>query len=191
MNVLPKNVLSIAPQKEGVSIIERTDLAHVLCTTAVDSKRVAETLGRALDIEIPLLPGPAMIVDGRAAFWLSPRSWLIEMPEDQEDQTLRGVAAAFPDKTVHASRYNDYLCWLDVEGPIANDLMMQGGYVSLEPEGLQVGHLKRTIFADIPVIILRRERELWTVAVERSHARYFLDWMLDVLNNGQCQTKRA
>jgi heterotetrameric sarcosine oxidase gamma subunit len=55
-------------------------------------------------------------------------------------------------------------------------MLSQGGFISLERTGLPIGHMKRTLFADVPVLIWRRALSNWSLAIERSRAGYLAEW---------------
>jgi len=112
---------------------------------------------------------------GRRAIWLTPRSWLICC--DSESELIERVESAFPDKLVHATLFTDALCWLELWGPAAIDLLTEGGFVSLERNGLPVGHAKRTPIAQIPVVVVRESADTWLLGMERSRASYFVQWL--------------
>ena len=164
------------PERDDLNIFAETGHAHLLCTTAVDAEALADKLGRALAVDVPLTPGPVMITEDRAAMWLSPRSWLIRLPKTSEDQAMGSVLEAFPDRDVHISRYSDQFCWLGIEGAASENMLAQGGFISLERTGLPLGHMKRTLFADVPVLIWRRALSNWSLAIERSRAGYLAEW---------------
>jgi heterotetrameric sarcosine oxidase gamma subunit len=72
---------------------------------------------------------------------------------------------------------SDYLLWLELEGGGAESLLKRGGFLSLEAGGLPVAHFKRTLVADVPVLIWRRAPTTWRVGLERSRFQYFVDWI--------------
>lgn len=172
-----KSTLVSVPRRDDLKIYEEVGHAHLLCTVAVDAEVLAAELGRVLAVDVPLIPGPVLSAGDRAAMWLSPRSWLIRLPDSAEDETMDAVLDAFPDRAVHISRYSDQLCWLGIEGAASEKMLAQGGYISLERTGLPVGHVKRTLFADVSVLIWRRAQAEWSLAVERSRADYLAEWL--------------
>lgn len=163
--------------RPGFDVIERGDLGCVLCTAAVDSFEVIEELSSLAEIQIPHAPGPVAQTDERWAMWLSPRSWLIVCAPPDESKLVASINAATTDRVLLASFYTDYLCWLSLEGEVAEDVLRQGSYISLAAEGLPAGHAKRTLVAGIPVIIFRRAATRWVLGIERSRARYIVEWL--------------
>jgi heterotetrameric sarcosine oxidase gamma subunit len=154
----------------GVMLRERADIGCVLVTSAVDSGEVVATAG----VELPL--GHGEVKNG--ALWLSPRSWLVRCRIEEELPLVMRVNAAFPDKRVHAVRFTDALCWLELSGAEARGCLTEGGFVSLEPGGLPVGHAKRTWIAAVAAVVVHESDSVWLVAVERSRGRHFADWLI-------------
>ena len=94
-----------------------------------------------------------------------------------EPKLLDSINTHFPDRSIHASAFSDYLCWLSLEGEAAEDALRQGGFISLANEGLPPGCARRTLMAGIPAIIYRKTAIKWTIGIERSYASYFSDWL--------------
>jgi heterotetrameric sarcosine oxidase gamma subunit len=155
---------------------ERTDIGCVLLTSAVPTAQIIGSAIQASGVELPLVPGAIKTGVGRAALWLSPRSWLIHCGIEEETRLVCGLNQAFPDKLAHAVPYTDQLCWFELSGQAGLDLLTEGGFVSLDRGGLPVGHAKRTLIAQIAVVLVRESERDWLVAVERSRARYFVEW---------------
>jgi heterotetrameric sarcosine oxidase gamma subunit len=163
---------------DTVVLRERADIGCVLLTTAVDSVEIATAVGQSAGLDLPLAPGMIFTAPGRKAIWLSPRSWLIHCGVAEEKELVAHLNAVFPDKLVHAAAYTDYLCWLELSGAGALDLLTEGTFLSLERDGLSVRHAKRTLIAQVMALIVHERESVWLVAVERSRARYFADWLI-------------
>ncbi len=165
--------------REDVSIVERDSDGCVLLTSAVEAEKIIEVLSRALTMNIPTAPGTVSEEGDRTVSWLSPRSWLVHTAADEADDVIEAVGRAFPERRVHASSYGDHMCWFDIKGKGAEDLLRQGGFLSLERAGLPVNAIKRTLVAGIPLLIRRCAENVWQVGVERSRADYFVGWMTE------------
>jgi len=177
----------------GVVLRERADIGCVLLTAAVDIPEAASvdrvettsisnldpaaTASKVAQVTLPRAPGSVTTTHTRTALWLSPRSWLIHCAVDEEANLVSQLNAAFPDKLLHAVPFTDALCWLELSGEGALDLLQEGGFLSLERDGLAIGHAKRTLLAQVAVIIFRASQDAWLVGVERSRARYFVTWL--------------
>ena len=68
-----------------------------------------------------------------------------------------------------------------MSGAASIDLLTESSFISLERGGLPVGHAKRTLIAQIAAVIVHESENTWMIAVERSRARYFADWLSDSL----------
>lgn len=165
---------------DGVSVRERADFGCILCSAAVDPATVSCRLSGIISLEWPRCAG-AFASDSRCtAIWLSPRAWLIQCRLEDEWPLVREIEARFSDKTVHACLFTDYLGWLELAGPSVPHVCAQAGFISLESGGLPVGHAKRTLFADIPAVVVHRSSHDGLVGVERSRLRYLVDWLASI-----------
>jgi len=70
-----------------------------------------------------------------------------------------------------------------LSGRGSSGLLKQGAFLSLERDGLAADHAKRTAVAGIAAILVRRGDDVWLVGIERSRARYFVDWLIDRARN--------
>lgn len=161
---------------------ERSDIGAVLVTVTRPSAAFAKKLSKALGCDLPSIHGEMTKVDSKHAIWLTPRSWILICAPDTEADLVAAVTKAFPGHEAHASRFTDALGWLTLEGASVDALLRQGGFISLQSEGLPVGQAKRTLLAGIPAVILRDTETQWTIGVERSRARYFADWLSGLTN---------
>ena len=168
-----------APLSGAAMLRERADIGCLLLTSAVDTDVTAvAAASTAVGIDLPREAGRIQTSDRRLALWLSPRSWLVHCPIDEEIGLTARVNGAFPGKRVHAVCLTDHFCWIELSGRGSSGLLEQGAFLSLEPGGLAAGHAKRTAVAGIAAILVHRGDNVWLVAVERSRARYFADWLM-------------
>lgn len=164
-------------RSETVSLVERADLGSVLLSTAIDmDSGTREALGKA-GVQVPEQSGAVTRHRSGTAIWLSPRSWLIQCPAIEGADLARSISSLAPSKLLHAVCFTDALCWIELSGSGAADLLSEGGFLSLERGGIQVGFAKRTLIAQINVIVVRESLTMWLLGVERSRASYFLEWL--------------
>jgi heterotetrameric sarcosine oxidase gamma subunit len=165
-----------------VSLAEHADIGCVWLTCATDAAAILAPLVAALGYDLPR-EGGAMIRTGECtAIWMNPRAWLLRCPPAAETETVALVAAAFPDRLVHASAFTDFLCWFSLKGDSAVDFLKQGGFLSLAQNGLRAGHAKRTMIAGIPAILCHEDPSHWLVGVERSRAAYLHGWLTSLIS---------
>lgn len=160
-----------------VSVRDLVQLRHVLVVSSVDTDVAVPAFRETTGIDMPAEPGTVCDAAIGTAFWLSPRSWLLRLPANGEAAVLDGIGTGFPDHRIHAMPYSDALHWFEITGPGGAGLLARGGFVSLSTDGFPTGHCKRTLIADIPLLIWRRETDVWEIGCERSRARYFSDWV--------------
>lgn len=163
--------------RSRVSIRERDDIGCLLLNSAVDVGEIHAVVSTATGIVLPLAPGAISRGANRLGLWLTPRSWLLQCALDEDFTLAERINAAFPDKIVHAAHFSDDLCWLELIGEGTLTLLREGGFVSLERDGLPAGNAKRTLIAGVSVIAIRFEESGWMIGVERSRARYFVEWL--------------
>ena len=120
------------PTARGVFVSELSGGGCVHCSSTVAAHEILDELSDAVGLSLPAKPGVATDNKGRWAFWMSPRSWLVSVDADREGALVASVAERFPDRRVHASRFSDYLFWMSVSGEGAEDLLRQGGFLSVE-----------------------------------------------------------
>lgn len=167
-----------APRQIGdVTLAEMRDNGAVLVTATGPLSGDLTRLSKTLAVDLPRVHGATATDQDRRAIWLTPRSWIVTCAPGDEKLLVDNVALAFPDHTVLASPYSDALCWLSLDGGGAEDLLRQGSFLSFSTSGLPVGHAKRTLVAGIPAVVQRRGETAWTIAVERSRAHFFVDWL--------------
>ncbi|MDQ2067790.1 sarcosine oxidase subunit gamma family protein [Xinfangfangia sp. CPCC 101601] len=155
-------------------IHDRADLAAVL-VVATDDDAAAELA--SIGLTVPTGAGPMVAQDGLQAIWLSPRSWVIQCAPEAEMALVARINAAFDDRRITASLFGDHLAWIEISGADPQALLRRGGFVSLDAGGIAPGSAKRTLVAEVNVILCHIEPGRLLAGVERSRARYFVDWL--------------
>jgi heterotetrameric sarcosine oxidase gamma subunit len=158
-------------------LAERSDLGTLLVTAAIDPIAARSELRARLDFDVPLEANATPKADRYRTLWLTPRSWIVQCPADEERALALEINKAFPKKEVHAVPVTDQLCWLELSGAHAPNLLSERGFISLEPAGLPIGCAKRTRLAEVAVIALHLDSQSWLLGVERSRAMYLARWL--------------
>lgn len=165
------------PGRRATSVSERADVGCVLLTAATDLDPGTNEAIRHLQLKLPDAAGVIVTDGSRRALWLSPRSWLIQCGVADDTTLITSVNSLGPERLLHAVCFTDALCWFELSGAGAQDLLTEGGFLSLERAGIPVGFSKRTLIAQINVIVVREDLTTWMVGVERSRAGYFSEWL--------------
>ena len=141
-------------------IYQRSDVGAVLITTVGQTAVQADALAKTIGRKLPSTYGKIESFMGYPAIWLTPCSWIILCAQGSEGELLDSVSRDFPDRTAHASLHSDALGWITLEGKMAESLLRQGSFLTLESSGIPVGSAKRTPVAGIPAIIIREKARL-------------------------------
>jgi len=161
-----------------VKLLERADIGCVLVASAVEASAVTGPLGASAGCAFPLMADAGVSTDFPRALWLNPRTWILQCDVEQEGSLVARLNESFADRRVHATRFSDALCWFEWTGPTTFDLLRRGGFISLDREEFPVGRCKRTLIAAVAVFIVRDREECMLLGVERSRARYFVEWVI-------------
>lgn len=175
----PFGIRSVVPFQSVSDLVieERSDLSCVFVNAAVDAGPVADRIFASTGVRIPLRSRQVVRNADGTALWLSPRSWLVHCEREREASIVSSIAGEFPQKEVHAIPYTDNVVWLTLSGSTAEQVLRSGGFISLAQSVLGIDEVKRTLVGGIPAVVLRERGDAWTIAVERSRARYFLSWL--------------
>ena len=160
-----------------LTLIERADVGGILVLVSDDGDKLTDQLETLLGVQLPRCHGATGGSQGHPTIWMTPRSWLVTCTHVDEAALCVKTAAAFPDRSVHATRFGDYLCWLELSGEGAENALEQGSFVSFNTAGLEPQHAKRTPVAGIPAVLFRQSYQTWWIGIERSRAAYFLNWL--------------
>jgi heterotetrameric sarcosine oxidase gamma subunit len=174
---LARVVGGLGSQGAETELIDRADIGCLLLSTSVEPRLYLAAIEAIAGVVPPVGPGPVGTRGLRQAIWMTPRSWILLCPLGDEEEILWSFADGFPERDVHAFRYSDQLCWLELCGAGAEDLLRAGSFLSLDGSGLATGWAKRGLVAGITPIIYREEECRWLLGVERSNARYLVDWL--------------
>jgi heterotetrameric sarcosine oxidase gamma subunit len=164
----------------NMQLLERADVGCVLVASTIDPAAAVSELNAAARLEFPLAAGATTKSHLHRVLWLTPRSWLIHCPVDEERALAGRINHAFTDKRVYAAPYTDHLCWLELSGSQALNCLTEGGFVSLERDGIAIGHAKRGLLASIAIVIVHEDLHTWLLGVERSRTIYFVEWLCAV-----------
>ena len=140
--------------------------------------------GARATIEVLQLPQQALQWRGvdPAACWLGPDLWLLtsdtKPAEDvigHIDQSLLGQLYAATDMSSH------YVCFT-LRGPAARTVLSMGCGIDMHPSAFMTGQCVRTHFANVLLLIVAVGDNDFDLYLDRSHARYLNDW---IVNSGE------
>lgn len=154
----------------GVTITEVVDIA---LASLAERAGAAETLARSTaDAGIPLPPPEAYARgDAFAAFWIGPRTWMVEAPLSSADEIVTrlaptvGACAALTDQTDGWARFR-----ITTDEPAA----LLERLCNIDPARLQPGTALRSTIEHMATIILVEDRAQIDLLTPRSTATDFL-----------------
>ncbi|MGW1627306.1 sarcosine oxidase subunit gamma [Streptomyces sp. NPDC002172] len=168
--------------KGAVRLAELPFLAQV--NVRLDAKSpVADAVGLALGLQLPLEPDTVVHAGETTAVWLGPDEWLVVGPPGTERDLESRIRTAAGDEpgAVTVTDVSAQRTALLVGGPRARDLLAHGCALDLHPRAFGPGRCAQTTLARTQVVLVARDetRAGFWVLVRSSFAGYLVDWLLD------------
>jgi heterotetrameric sarcosine oxidase gamma subunit len=141
----------------------------------------------ALDVEAAIehalscrLPGPGKYwhSDDCSVHWVTPKEWLIIVPEGK----AQALCKSLENLSVHATDISDSRFTVLVSGLASAELLAQGCALDLHEKIFCVNSSTVTRLAKIPAMITRTDLTCYEVSVDRSLADYLWSWLRDGRN---------
>ncbi|MES5820583.1 sarcosine oxidase subunit gamma family protein [Streptomyces sp. RG80] len=141
----------------------------------------AETVGLALDLQLPLQPNTVVRAGELTAVWLGPDEWLLVGPPGGERDLENRIREAAGDEHVSVTDVSAQRTTLLVTGPLALDLLAHGCPLDLHPRVFGAGRCAQTTLGRTQVVLVARDepRAGFWVLVRSTFAGYLADWLLD------------
>jgi sarcosine oxidase subunit gamma len=138
--------------------------------------KAADAAGKALKLPQQALqwrPGDP------AAYWLGPDQWLLS----SDTKTARDIISLI-DSTLSGQVYaatdmsSNSVCF-SLRGPAARTVLAMGCGIDMHRSVFTTGQCVQTHFANVLLFIVAVEENNFDLYVDRSHARYLSDWLLN------------
>ena len=114
-----------------------------------------------------------------AAHWLGPDHWLLTSDTKRTEEIMRIVAIAMSGLTYAATDTSSGSACFALTGPAARTILAMGCGIDMHNSAFTAGQCVRTHFANVLLFIVAVEENQFDLYVDRSHARYLNDWILD------------
>lgn len=132
-------------------------------------------LGTIVGCELPHRSG-CLAAGDQSIIWLAPGEWLLLGP----GVPSRSAVAATCGGQLHAYHdISDEVVEFEIAGPGAATLLNLGCSLDLRPAVFPAGSATRTIFAQIAVVLVRRDHDAFRMIADRSYARYTEQWLAE------------
>lgn len=141
---------------------------------------VLQSVHEALGMELPLTPNTWHGQDGTAVLWQAYDEWLVLTADGRQTQLAARLTLALAGRHSAVTDISDLQAEFLIEGPASRDLLRKGCAVDLHPRIFSTGHLALTALARVRVVLWQTaETPAYRLRVERSHAHYLWDWLVD------------
>ncbi|MEM0924111.1 MAG: sarcosine oxidase subunit gamma family protein [Pseudomonadota bacterium] len=115
--------------------------------------------------------------DTGAVIWMAPDELLLLGAYEDAPALAARLSSQLAGQHVMALDVSDTRAVIRVEGAGAQELMAKGAPCDLSDTAFPPGTARRTHFAEIAVLILRREADLWEIACFQSFAPHLMAWL--------------
>ena len=146
------------------------------------------SVGKILDILVPIKPNTANSNNKLKIIWLSPNEWLIEIYKIQDfDKILSNLRNSLDSQNTAITDVTENRTILKLSGINLYKLLSKFMIIDLDKVLSKESSVAQTIFIKIPVLIIRNhkkdEKKCINLHTNRSHAQYIVDLLVDGSQN--------
>ena len=162
----------------GVRLRELPFPAQIDLRADPANPRLAEALG----FPLPTTPNTVAGDGERAALWLGPDEWLVVAPEGSEASLERELRGAIGDAHGSVVDVSANRTPLELEGPMAREVLSKGCSLDLHPREFGPGHCAQTALARVQVVLWQlSDAPRYRLLVRCSFAPYLAEWLIDAM----------
>ena len=188
MTLIRKSVLKdLSLEKNNILIEEIPFIKKINLRGNSKDKEFLSNIGSILEVVIPLEPNTKFQNKNFQIVWLSPNEWLINFfNNDIFIETLIKFKNKLNPEKSSITDISENKTIIRVVGDKANQLLRK--FMILDIDNILQNNSKvaQTIFVKIPILIIRNhdhdEKKNYDIHVNRSHAAYLRDLLLDGCN---------
>jgi sarcosine oxidase subunit gamma len=136
----------------------------------------ADAAGKALQ-----LPRQALQWRGGdpATYWLGPDQWLLTSDTKLAKDILCHIDCTLSDQLYAAADMSSHYVCFALRGPAARTVLAMGCGIDMHRSAFMAGQCIQTNFAHVLLFIVVVEENTFDLYVDRSHARYLSDWLVN------------
>jgi sarcosine oxidase, subunit gamma len=160
----------------GLLVAPITDRGLLLLQGDPGDRLIQSVVRERIGVALPG-PGAAGIQGAYALLWVTPREFLLQLPEAETPIVETALVARLGAALAAVADVSDAFACFDVSGNDAVDVLMTGCRLDLRPHAFAAGRVARTAFADLPVIIWKPgNADSFQCLVDRAFAETFWSW---------------
>ena len=174
-------------EKNGISIEELPFIGKINLRGNTQDRDFLSNAGSVLDILIPTDPNTKIQNKELQIIWLSPNEWLLRFLNNNNFiRILEELNNKLNPEKTSITDTSENKTIIRIEGKHTTELLSK--FMVLDIDNVLKENLKvaQTIFVKIPVLIIRnhldQEKQSFDIHVNRSHATYLRDLLLDGCN---------
>ncbi len=114
-----------------------------------------------------------------AAYWLGPDQWLLTSDTKPATDILRHIDSTLSGQLHAATDMSSSNVYFALRGPAARTVLAMGCGIDMHTSAFGTGQCVSTHFASVLLFIVCVEDNNFDLYVDRSHARYLSDWLVD------------
>ena len=188
MSLIRNTVLeNVKIEKNGISIEELPFIGKINLRGNTQDRDFISNAGSVLDILIPTDPNTKIQNKELQVIWLSPNEWLLcFMNNDNFIRIFEELNNKLNPEKTSITDTSENKTIIRIEGKHTTELLRKFMVLDIDnalKDNLQVA---QTIFVKIPVLIIRnhldQNKQSFDIHVNRSHATYLRDLLLDGCN---------
>jgi heterotetrameric sarcosine oxidase gamma subunit len=130
-------------------------------------------------INLPL-PGPGKVTLGahRTLIWVAPKQWLLELPAVEVEPVQTNMTQRISPVLAAVTEVSEAFTCLELSGQRIVTVLSTGCSLDLHSDTFRADQAARTLLADVPVILFRREGStVFRCLVDRSYAKHLWRWL--------------
>ena len=112
-----------------------------------------------------------------ASYWLGPDQWLVTSDTKPAEDILSHINRKLSGQLYAATEMSSHYVCFALSGPAARTVLAMGCGIDMHASAYMTGQCVRTHFANVLLLIVAVEKNLFDLYLDRSHARYLSGWL--------------
>ncbi len=114
-----------------------------------------------------------------AAYWLGPDQWLLISDSQAPQDIINHIDSTLSGQLYAATEMSSSNVCFSLSGLAARTVLAMGCGIDMHIDAFKTGQCIQTLFASVLLFIVAVEDNSFDLYVDRSHARYLGNWIID------------